>query len=70
MMSGYVSDRSAFAPRPGARHYEVEPRDGGWCVAMNGCRTRPLPRRSAAARLARTLQAQADRLNHKLGARR
>lgn len=70
MMSGYVGDRPAVGARSEARHYEVEPKDGGWCVAMNGCRTRPLPRRSAAMRLARTLQAEADRLNQWLGARR
>ncbi|QYF87237.1 hypothetical protein [Brevundimonas sp. PAMC22021] len=69
MMPGYVGDRPAFAPRPGYRHYEVESRNGGWCVVMNGCRTRPLPCRRAAMRLARTLQAQADCLNHKPEAR-
>ncbi|MBB4081968.1 hypothetical protein [Brevundimonas lenta] len=69
MMSGYVDDRPASCPTSGACRYQVLPRDGGWCVAVNGCRTEALPRRKA-ERLARALQVQADRLNHRPAARR
>ncbi len=64
MMSGYVDDRpSPRSSSPQARRYVVERACGGWCVALNGCRTRPLARCRDAERLARRLQSQADRLN-------
>lgn len=65
MMSGYVD--GGPAPAPAARRYEVQPRDAGWCVAVNGCRTRVLADRKAAAALARTLQVEADRLTGRRG---
>lgn len=68
MMSGYIGDRPAFQSRP--LHYEVERGEGGWCVAVNGCRTLPLPRRRTAERLARALQAEADGLHRRSGLNR
>lgn len=68
MMSGYVGDRPASELGP--RRYKVLREDGGWCVAVNGCRTGSLPRRRAAERLARALQAEADGLYHRSKARR
>lgn len=59
MMSAWPEGPRPMRPRP--RTYEVVCRSGGWCVCVNGCATRPLPRREA-ERLARRLQAQADRL--------
>ena len=41
MMSGYPDTR-APDPRPHpARAYGVIARDGGWCVTLDGCATRP-----------------------------
>ncbi|MEN5170351.1 hypothetical protein ABE444_12340 [Brevundimonas pondensis] len=63
-MSGYPDTR-APDPRPlPARAYGVIARDGGWCVTLEDCATRPFKDREAALRIARQLQAQADRLNH------
>lgn len=61
MMSGCVDHpvRSA-APRP--RFYEVIARAGGWSISLNGACTRPFRSRRAAARIAKTLQRQADAL--------
>lgn len=64
MMSGYPDTR-APDPRPHpARAYGVIARDGGWCVTLEDCATRPFKDREAALRIACQLQAQADRLNH------
>ena len=64
MMSGYPDTR-APDPRPHpARAYGVIARDGGWCVTLEDCATRPYKDREAALRIACQLQAQADRLNH------
>jgi hypothetical protein len=64
MMSGYP-DRRAPDPRPHpARAYGVVARDGGWCVTLDDCATRPFKDREAALRIARQLQTQADRLRH------
>ena len=60
MMSGYVDDGPA--PVRAVRRYEVRPLGGGWCVAVNGCRTGALADREAARALATRLQAEADRL--------
>ncbi len=65
MMSGYV-DGGPAPVRP-VRRYEVQPRGPGWCVAVNGCRTRALADRKAAAALARALQREADRLAGRRG---
>lgn len=62
MMSGYADGVAAPARTPEPRHYRVRPCEGGWCVAVNGCRTGALADREAAARLAGRLQAEADRL--------
>ena len=62
MMSGYPDGRPAAPHRP--RAYGVVARDGGWCVTLEDCATRPFKDREAALRIARQLQAQADRLNH------
>ncbi|QDH74440.1 hypothetical protein [Brevundimonas sp. M20] len=67
MMSGYVDDLRPGRRGPGG--YEVLQRDGGWCVAVNGCRTRALPVRELAEQLARSLQAEADGLHHRREAR-
>lgn len=67
MMCGYID--GGPAPAPVVRHYEVQPRGAGWCVAMNGCRTNALADREAAASLARVLQRQSDRLTGRRGAR-
>ena len=64
MMSGYPDTR-APDPRPHpARAYGVIARDGGWCVTLDDCATRPFADQEAALRIARQLQTQADRLNH------
>ena len=68
MMTGYpdVSGpeaRSVAAPHR-CRTYGVVARDGGWCVTLDSCATRPFPDHEAALRIARQLQRQADRLNH------
>ena len=64
MMSGYT-DRRRPVPRPYlARAYGVVARDGGWCVTLDDCATRPFKDRDAALRIARQLQTQADRLRH------
>ena len=60
MMSGYPVGRPAAPHRP--RAYGVVARDGGWCVTLDGCATRPFKDREAAARIARQLQRQADGL--------
>ena len=67
MMSGYVDDRTPGRRRPGG--YEVVQTARGWCVAVNGCRTRALPVRELAEQLARSLQAEADGLHHRREAR-
>jgi hypothetical protein len=67
MMSGYP-DRRAPDPRPHpVRAYGVIARDGGWCVTLEDCATRPFKDREAALRIARQLQTQADRLRHTEG---
>ena len=53
MMSGYPDGRPAAPHRP--RAYGVVARDGGWCVTLDGCATRPFKDREAAARIARVL---------------
>jgi len=62
MMSGYVDGVPASARTPKPRRYRVRPCEGGWCVAVNGCRTGALADREAAAALAASLQTEADRL--------
>ena len=68
MMSGYpdagVPEIQAEALPHSSRTYGVVARDGGWCVTLDSCATRPFPDREAALRIARQLQRQADRLNH------
>ena len=68
MMSGYpdagVPEIQADAAPHRCRAYGVVARDGGWCVTLDDCATRPFKDREAALRIARQLQAQADRLNH------
>ncbi|MNV67765.1 hypothetical protein [Brevundimonas sp. CEF1] len=61
MMSGYPDAR----PAPPHRHraYGVVARDGGWCVTLDDCATRPFKDREAALRIARQLQRQADGLH-------
>ena len=67
MMSGYPeAGRRDLRPHP-ARAYSVVARDGGWCVTRDDCATRPFKDRDAALRIARQLQAQADRLHHAEG---
>lgn len=65
MMSGYVEGRRAGAPRA-RRVYRVISRDRGWSIALGEACTRPFRDREAAARIARRLQSQADRLNRPL----
>ena len=66
MMSGYpdasVPELQAEAAPHRHRIYGVVARDGGWCVTLDGCATRPFKDREAAARIARQLQRQADGL--------
>ncbi len=62
MMSGYPDARPAWPHRH--RAYGVVARDGGWCVTLDDCATRPFEDREAALRIARQLQGQADRLRH------
>ena len=68
MMSGYpdagVPEIQAEAAPHRCRTYGVVARDGGWCVTLEDCATRPFKDREAALRIARQLQTQADRLNH------
>jgi hypothetical protein len=63
MMSGYVTPPSD-PPSGGQARYRVVRKDGGWCVCVNGCETRPFADRDSAERLARRLQIQWDHLNH------
>ena len=66
MMSGYPDARPGIgraAPHR-CRAYGVVARDGGWCVTLDDCATRPFKDREAALRIARQLQRQADRLHH------
>ena len=66
MMTGCVDYPVAHgAPKP--KVYSVIARAGGWSIRLNGACTRPFRTRSAANRIARTLQRQADALS---GARR
>lgn len=62
MMSGYADGAPASVQPLTPRCYRVRRCKGGWCVAVNGCRTGALADREAAAALAGSLQAQADRL--------
>ena len=68
MMTGYpdasVAEAPSAAPPHRCRTYGVVARDGGWCVTLDSCATRPFPDQEAALRIARQLQRQADRLNH------
>lgn len=73
MMTGYpdasvpeapVHEARAVAPPHRHRTYGVVARDGGWCVTLDSCATRPFPDQEAALRIARQLQRQADGLNH------
>ena len=68
MMSGYpdagVPEIQAAAAPHRCRSYGVVARDGGWCVTLDDCATRPFADQDAALRIARQLQGQADRLNH------
>ena len=68
MMSGYpdagVPEIQAEAVPHSNRTYGVVARDGGWCVTLDSCATRPFRDREAALRIARQLQRQADSLNH------
>lgn len=64
MMSGYPDTRPTQARPHPARAYGVIARDGGWCVTLKDCATRPFKDREAALRIARQLQGQADRLHH------
>ena len=68
MMSGYpdasVPERRAEVAPHRHRTYGVVARDGGWCVTLDSCATRPFPDREAALRIAKQLQRQANRLNH------
>lgn len=61
MMTGYCSARHSPAAE-GPRLYIVAPRANGWSVSVNGACTRPFADRTAAERIAATLQRQADRL--------
>lgn len=66
MMTGYPDARpiqSLAAPHR-CRADGVVARDGGWCVTLDDCATRPFKDREAALRIARQLQRQADRLHH------
>ncbi|HEY0926109.1 hypothetical protein [Brevundimonas sp.] len=61
MMSGYVEH--PFVPARAPRRYRVVRKAAGWSVALGDACTLPMAERSAALRIARRLQAQADRLN-------
>jgi len=62
MMTGCVDHPVArSAPKP--KVYSVIARAGGWSIRLNGACTRPFRTRSAANRIARTLQRQADALS-------
>ena len=67
MMTGYpdasVPEAPSAAPPHRCRSYGVVARDGGWCVTLDSCATRPFLDHEAALRIARQLQRQADRLN-------
>lgn len=60
MMTGYCSSR--HSPISPTRRYAVVPRAEGWSVSLNGACTRPFADKSAAERIAATLQRQADAL--------
>lgn len=66
MMTGYPDARATqpLAAPHRCRAYGVVARDGGWCVTLDDCATRPFKDREAALRIARQLQRQADRLHH------
>ena len=68
MMSGYpeasVPELQAEAAPHRSRAYGVVARDGGWCVTLDDCATRPFKDREAALRIARQLQHQAHQLHH------
>ena len=62
MMTGcvdYPVARRASKPKV----YSVIARAGGFSIVLNGACTRPFRTRSAASRIARTLQRQADALS-------
>lgn len=61
MMAGCIEGKSPARARP-PRRYTVIARAGGWSIALNGACTRPFATRSAAERIARLLQKQADAL--------
>ena len=61
MMTGCV-DYPVAGSAPGPKVYRVIARCGGWSVRLNGACTRPFRTRSAANRIARLLQRQADAL--------
>ena len=62
MMTGCVDYPVArSAPKP--KVYTVIARGGGWSIRLNGACTRPFRTRSAANRIARLLQRQADALS-------
>lgn len=62
MMRGEFSS-APIPPRQDRRRYEVVRSGDGWCVAVNGCRTRPSRDRETVEQLARRLQFQSDRLD-------
>jgi hypothetical protein len=62
MMTGYPDARPTEVRRH--RAYGVVACDGGWCVTLDDCATRPFRDREAALRIARQLQRQADCLHH------
>ena len=55
MMTGYPDasiPEAQSAPAPHrCRTYGVVARDGGWCVTLDSCATRPFPDREAALRI-------------------
>jgi hypothetical protein len=61
MMAGYCSDRHSPAVDH-RRRYTVVPRAAGWSIAVNGALTFPFPDKTAAQRIAASLQRQADAL--------
>ena len=63
MMSGYLDARHA-APAACPRRYCIVRRGDGWSISVGKAVTRPFRDRAAAERIARTLQRQADGLNH------